>query len=67
MRIREDGRRERVREMEGKEKTDGCGAGGKMLAAGVSIGAIHHETFFLIILLTLDNIYTKLIYEFYEI
>lgn len=32
--------------MEGKEKTDGCGAGGKMLAAGVSIGAIHHETFF---------------------
>lgn len=56
--------------MEGEEKTDGCGAGGKMLAAGVSIGSIHLDTFFFfffILLLTPDNIYIKLIYEFYEI
>lgn len=32
--------------MEGKEKTDGCGAGGKMLAAGVSIGVPSLDFFF---------------------
>lgn len=41
--------------MEGEEKTDGCGAGGKMLAAGVSIGSIHLDTFFYFFYLTIDT------------
>lgn len=51
--------------MEGKEKTDGCGAVGKMLPAGVSIGSIP-KTFFCTIA-TRPYLSTKLTGEFCDI